>query len=297
MKGFYNLFQKILKLLVNLIFILQIVLTLTVFTVTMYWLMSLLGQNSFDFALPLADFAASTVHIFFNGNINGGSFDGTFLVFDIAALLLVFIGNKLKMYIYGLMEDVYFSIEKCNRQEEDNLNEDLQKDYEKSIRRMANSALLLDFELKSLFEDMNISSSASLKEAEEQVLKTFYNDVRPFGKCARTGNRVLIMLNDFKKTDSLLKYIDESLNKIRKELRSNRCMLNVCTALETYDADTPAKKVYELLSKLINLKIKNEIVCFGNFRLRYELELVQSYLTVNKGIYTGVEVWALVKKD
>ena len=73
-------------------------------------------------------------------------------------------------------------------------------------------------------------------------------------------------------------------------------------AADVYYATTDFKKeVYPALEELLKLKYKNEILCFGNFNIRYSIKPDQVYHTISlKGTYDingGSDVYSIVKKD
>ena len=89
----YKLFSNILKLIINITFVLQIVLMVTVFLTATYWFLSLIDVTAFDFVKPLADVIAEFIRSFYTRDVNAGGvfIDASLLLFDILAIYFVFL--------------------------------------------------------------------------------------------------------------------------------------------------------------------------------------------------------------
>lgn len=299
---FYKSLIKSLEFLLNITFVLQIAIMITVFLTASYWFFDLIGSSAFEFAKPLAESIIDFVRLFYHEDIEiGGQFiDGSLLLFDILALIAVFLITKSKFYVYQTIEKLEYQIKVCNNKYQEKFNQELQQDFEDKIKRLSNIAILIKFDVKNLMLD---SQREDTKTKVDEVFKIFYSTMKTLTECrfARTDDKMLIMFDNFSRFDNLLNFIELSIDKIRINMKKDRWALYSYVALEAYGSGTNFKaQVYPVLEKLLTLNCKNESICLGNFKLRYELNGVKMYNFAVKGSYKigeDCEVYSLVKKD
>lgn len=306
MTELYKLIIKILKGAINLLYVLQIGLMVLVFLTATYWFMSLINVTAFDFAKPIADGISELVYSFYKQDVElGGVFvDGSLLLFDLISIVVVFGIAKSKYYFHQMIDSLNIAINKSQEKEQEKFNKSLQKEVEKSIRKSNNVAVLIQFRLKNMLVDAcwGGDAQAGVKEKEDEAFKTFYASIKNITGCkfAKTGDKMLILLDDFEKVDNLLNFIDLSVNRIRINMKKKRWLLTSFISVDVYDDKTNFKAdVYPLLEKLLTLHIQNSAVCLGNFCMRYELLSEPMYKPFLRGTYEIKEqcdVWALVKK-
>ena len=303
----YKFLSKFFQLSLNLLFVIQIILMMLVFFTATYWFFNLIGSNAFAFAMPLADSISEFVKIFYNHDIEVGGvyIDGSLLMFDIVALLAVFLISKSKYYVHRIIENIGFSIVECNRKIEKKFNEELKREAEALVKKYNRVAVMIELDAK----DMQIDTvwggdeNNGVKEKIDDALKMFYASVKSVPDCTfiNSRGRLLIKLKDFNKIDNLLFFIDESIKRIREDMKKSRWNLFTYVAVEVYydnvDFDT---KVLPSLETLLKLRHKNEAVCYGNFNLRYNIKpKPMFYAVLLKGLYDingGSEIYSLVKK-
>ncbi len=296
-KGLIKLFEGTL----NLMFVLQITLMIVVFLTATYWFLDLINCSAFEFARPLAESISDFVRLFYQEDIEiGGVYiDGSLLLFDILALLTVFFITKSKFYIYRAIEQIEASIKACLREDEKKFNEELQKEAEDRIKQCNNVAILVKFEVKNMYVDYE---QGSAKDKEDEAFKIFYSAIKSLSGCkfAKTGDKMLILLDGFTRVDNLLNFVDMSINKIRANMKKDKWALFSYVAVDVFSSKSNFKgEVYPVLEKLLTLRHKNEALCLGNFNLRYKLNKEQMYTLFLKGSYNidgECDVFALVKK-
>lgn len=296
-KGLIKLFEGTL----NLMFVLQITLMIVVFLTATYWFLDLINCSAFEFAKPLAESISDFVRLFYQEDIEiGGVYiDGSLLLFDILALLTVFFITKLKFYIYRAIEQIEALIKACLREDEKKFNEELQKEAEDRIKQCNNVAILVKFEVKNMYVDYE---QGNAKNKEDEAFKIFYSAIKSLSGCkfAKTGDKMLILLDEFTRVDNLLNFVDMSINKIRANMKKEKWALFSYVAVDVFDPKSDFKgEVYPILEKLLTLRRKNEALCLGNFNLRYKLNKEQMYTLFLKGSYNidgECDVFALVKK-
>ena len=165
---------------------------------------------------------------------------------------------------------------------------------------------MVKFELKDMSPDAfyNKDNENNVKEKENEAFKIFYSSLKDISGCkfAQSDGKMLILLDDFKKVDNLLHFIDSSIIRIRENMKSRRWLLLSYTALDVYENMSDLKEsVYPSLDKLLKIKHKNDMICFGNFKVRYEVEKDTIYSLFSKGKYNidgeEYDIWSLVKKN
>jgi len=302
MLKFYKFLIKSLEFLLNIMFVLQIALMITVFLTATYWFLDLINCSAFEFARPLAETISDFVRLFYQEDIEiGGVYiDGSLLLFDILALVAVFLITKSKFYVYRAIECVEHSIKVWLAEYEENFNKELQQEAEERIKQCNNVAILVRFEVKNMYID---HEQGNLKEKENDAFKIFYSAIKSLTGCkfAKTDDKMLILLDDFSRVDNLLNFVDMSISRIRANMKKDKWALFSYVAVEVYNHKANFKsEVYPILEKLLTLRHKNEALCLGNFNLRYKLNKEQMYTFFLKGSYNitdECDVYALVKKD
>ena len=303
----YKFLSKILQFILNILFILQITLMVLVFLTATYWFLNLINVTAFDFVSPIADFASNLVKTFYRQEVEiGGVYvDASLLLFDLLAVVFVFVITKSKYYSHRGMDILNDGIKGCEQRIEARFNKSLQKEVERNIKKCNNVAVLIQFAAKNMMIDScwGGDAEAGVKEKEEEAFKTFYASIKNITGCkfAKTGDKMLILLNDFDKIDNLLHFIDLSVNRIRTNMKKKKWLLISYISVDVFDNQTNFKDdVYPLLEKLLTLRIQNEAVCLGNFCMRYELYPEPMYTPFLRGTYNldgECDVWTLVKKN
>lgn len=302
MLKFYKLLIKLLEFLLNIMFVLQIGLMIVVFLTATYWFLDLINCSAFEFARPLAESISDFVRLFYQEDIEiGGVYiDGSLLLFDILALITVFLVTKSKFYVYRAMEQIEASIKACLQEYEEKFNQELLQEAEDRIKQCNNVAILVQFEVKNMYVDYE---QGSPKAKLEEAFKIFYSAIKPLSGCkfAKTGDKMLILMENFQRVDNLLNFVDMTICKIRANFKKEKWALFSFVAVDVYNSKSDFKsEIYPVLEKLLSLRHKNEAVCLGNFNLRYKLNKEQMYTLFLKGSYNIVDecdVFALVKKD
>lgn len=303
----YKFLSKILQIILNILFVIQITLVILIFLTATYWFLNLINMSAFDFVKPIADLITDFIKLFYPQEVElGGVYvDASLLLFDLISVVLVFVITKSKFYFHRGMDFLSDGIKSCEASIEAKFNKSLQKEAENNIKRCNNVAVLVQFTAKSMLVDScwGGDANAGVKEKEEEAFKTFYASIKNISSCkfAKTGDKMLILLSDFNSVDNLLNFIDISVNRIRVNMKKKKWLLISYISVDVYDNQTSFKDdVYPLLEKLLTLKIQNEAVCLGNFCMRYELYPEPMYTPFLRGTYTineQCDVWSLVKKN
>ena len=129
----YKLFSNILKLIINVTFVLQIVLMVTVFLTGTYCFLNLINISAFDFVKPLADVISEFIRGFYTRDVNAGGvyIDASLLLFDVLAVGVVIALAKAKYYLLRGIDTLKIEINKTKKAQEDKFNKSLQKEVDK----------------------------------------------------------------------------------------------------------------------------------------------------------------------
>lgn len=302
MLNFYKGLIKTFEFLLNIMFVLQIALMITVFLTATYWFLDLIGSSAFEFVRPLAESITDFVRLFYQEDIEiGGVYiDGSLLLFDILALVAVFLITKSKFYVYRWIEYVEASIKICLKEIEDKFNKELQQEMEERILQCNKVAMLVQFEMKNALID---SERDNIKEKEDEAFKIFYMALKSVGGCkfAKTDDKMLILLDNFQRVDNLLNFVEMTINRIKANMKKDKWTLYSYVAVDVYGTNSDLKTdVYPVLEKLLKLHHRDAMLCLGNFNLRYKLNNEPMYTLAMKGSYNIVDecdVFVIVKKD
>lgn len=93
----YKFLSKVLQIILNILFVIQITLMILVFLTATYWFLNLINIPAFDFAKPIADAVSGFVKLFYQQEVElGGVYvDASILLFDLIAVVMVFVITNL----------------------------------------------------------------------------------------------------------------------------------------------------------------------------------------------------------
>ena len=124
MLKFYYAQRKMWQYLINIVFIIQIILFIIIFLVTLHWFLDLIDKQFLTFVNPLSDFVSNLVKIFYRRmiEVGGVKIDGSILLFDIVALLLIWGGSQIKEFFDKQITKIDIIIDKVARDQEELFN-------------------------------------------------------------------------------------------------------------------------------------------------------------------------------
>lgn len=303
MLKFVLLQKKIYKFLHFLIGILQILLFLTIFSVTLYWFVDCLNSHVLDFLKPLADFIQGFVKLFYKQmiEVNGVEVDGSILLFDIIALFTIIIAAQLSTFLKKQISKIDIIKEKLADEEEDAFNKELRQDYEKSVLKNHNIGILISYNLKKMTGNSYFSEQDDVFSTDSEIDKKIYFVLSKISGCkiSKTDRQFFLQHDNFEKIDFLLNYINAMFTKIDDLVLQKSILLTTYIAIMAYDDNIDIKNHFILLNKMLALKIPNEMICSGDFTLRYELLKDKKFTTrilADYYIPPNIKIWAIVKK-
>lgn len=304
----FKILQKLIKLFINLLFILQIVLMILVFFSAAYWFFGVAGFDFFMFAEPIAEAIADFVKIFYSSQIEiaDKTIDGSILLFDIVSILIVFVITKSKYYIYKGASVIDKIIDGLIQQEEDKFNEALRIETEKRILASNKAAIIVKLDLKDLTVKKYRRPDQPVrdKDAKEEIaFKMLYTAAKNIENCkfAKNGTKLIVMLDDFAPVDTVIPKIQQITAKIKEDLKEDMWETYCYMGVEVYDDKTDFRNVvYPALENLVKIKHTRGVTCFGSFKLRYQYKENQQYqvelFNNDYAIDGGSDIYVLIKK-
>lgn len=306
MLALFNFFKRLLRLLIDLAFMVQIIVTVMIFAFSMYWFFDLINAQFLGFLTPVADNISAFMHAYFEDSLNKGvnQTDGSLFIFIMILLIVVGSLTQIKAFTSSAINKVGRTIDKIKTKTEDEFNAQLRAEADQAILAYRNVVLITKLSAKKrVVDDRRTDEEKEKEEAEmaDKLVCEFYNRIKgsPCCKFAKNGDQLVVTLKGFTHVDKLLYYVDKALEDLRTELRKDNWILKSYSAIDAFDDKALLKDVYYDLQILLKLNLFNELVCYGNFCNRYYMEpknLFEAYL---KGVYDTTEpenVWTLVKK-
>ena len=172
---------------------------------------------------------------------------------------------------------------------------------------MSNVALLIEVDLIDPFARKLKRSDIKERDLEgtkDNAMKVLYLALKGINNCKflKSGNRLVLMFDEFKNIDNVFFFVEQAVKRIVAKMNDENWDLRVYISAEAYeDSANFRKDVLASLEKLIVLKQKNQIVCFGNLKMRYEMKPERLYdIELLHGTYEidgGTDVFVLVKKN
>ncbi|MBO6087406.1 hypothetical protein J6P92_03565 [bacterium] len=300
--------MNLLKLIINIMFLAQIVLIIVIFITAAYWFFDIIGSSLFSFAQPFAERIIDFVKLFYKRDIivGGVYVDGSLLLFDILSLIAIFLIAKMKYYVYIAQDFFVNQIAKCKQKIEDNFNAQLKKDYNAVIKKYSHAAVLITFVAKNLNADRfwGGDTKTGVSDTEKYVVESFCHalNMLDYVTYKKGITKVAIYLQDFDKIDGILTLIENFHKNHVSAMRKNGWTLDYYCSAATYaDGTSVELEIMPKLESLLGTKQRNEIVCFGDFNLRYSLNPESAFYGMQlKGSYEldgGSDVYSFVKKN
>ncbi len=292
----------------NIMMVCQIIFIILLLLCSVYGFLLLFDNHSLDFMAPVVEYAKGLIRFLFGENIKSSQakIDGELILFIILDGIIVFVFSQLKTAFQRCTEQLDKKIVEEKAKEEVQFNKDLQSDLQRNISSYNHFMLGFAFTVSPYSADaLQIYGVEKLDvpKIEEEVILKFYNAAKalPNVKVSREDKILLITSSHFDGIDSVIDAVQAIIIQLKKEYRMQRVALKTKLAIDAYKSMTPLKKVYELVKPLLDLNLSSGILCYGNFKNRYDLIKDSKYAVYVKGKYdiahTEETIWAMVKKD
>jgi len=299
--------KKILIFLKNVPMILQLGLIILALVVALYWLLDLLGNSSMSFMQPFATGIIKFVHSFYHQQAQVGMqmIDGSLLLFVLLLFVIVFMIGKLNWLLDEGIDYIDKMSVSAKRHQEVMMNRKLEQDVQKEITKFNNFAVAIEFEVQDCMVNnfWGGDKDAGVQERRDRIYNTLNESFALLNnvKIVKNDNSIFLLVKDFQTIDRILMIVSGELDKLKKLMMKERWLMNWYVALAIYKEEN-MQEIYADLQKLMSLHLKNEIICFGNFNLRYNQisPLSRKFEIERRGSYSmdngEIAVWRLIKK-
>lgn len=300
--------KKILEISASVFVLLQIVFIVIVLLVSLYLLMGLMNNHSFDFLTPFVQWAKSFIHFFFGNSIRSTQqdIDGEVVLYIFLNIFYVFLASQLKT---ACSQGVLILEKKIvvQRQEDEELfNKKLQEDINNDLRAQKLFLLILKLRVKNAVKGAIKADAIPQEEIDEinkKILGVFFAKVKdiPGLSFTKDGDILLISCANFEQIDEKLQLILKVLDDLKAEYKEKKLIILSRMAIDVYRSANNLKPVYTNLKPLLGLNSSNEILCYGNFNNRYKLIQNPKHLISIKGKFDfngrNESVYGLIKKS
>ena len=222
-------------------------------------------------------------------------------------MLLAFFVVQLKMACNTYSKTLDKQIVYARSKEEKEFNQKLEEDVHKGLMRQHNYLLAIQIRVKSLFKESLTAETHSAEviyKYKMEALKNFLSQLKTLNgvNVSQDGDIILINSEDINNIDRIVSAIWKISDQIKADLRTHKIGFRARLAVDAYSSYKSLEWVYKQIRPLLGLNTNNEVLCFGNFRNRYELLDNPQHMIVVKGQYklnsdNDETIWSLVKKD
>ena len=306
-KSFEKL-KQIVKFFEHTCIALQIVVLLAVFLCCLDVILAVFHNNALDVINPFFDFIRGWVTSMFGANIKSThpDIDGRLVLFVVFGIVLAFFISQIKMALHSFCVVIHSKIVTTKMKVEEDFNKKLKSDIEQDIMDQSNFLMAVQIRIRSVIKDQIGNDGPSIDDMEAakvEIINKFFEQIKLVkGLRFSKDNDILLLsstsINNFDLVNTSVSTIIENL---RVEYKAKKINVRTRMAVTVYKMTTPMVTAYKSIKPLLDLNALNELLCFGNFRNRYELIANRKYNRAVKGKYdlnnsTEETVWSVVKK-
>ncbi len=287
----------------------QIVILISVFICALSVALSVFQNHALDFMNPYINFLKDITSYIFSGEVKSThpDIDGRAVLFVLFGIILAFFISQLKMACQSFLESIAAKVVETKKVEEDLFNRDLNNNLEQFIMEQSNFVIAAQIRVKSLIKDGFSSKMPTPEELEQikfEVITKFFEKLKTTAglKFSKDEDILLISSNNINNFDIALAQIWNVFTKLKEEYKLKQISPRIKMAVESYRPSTPMPTAYKTIRPLLNLNAQNEVLCYGNFKNRYDLKKNNIFNFTLKGKYDmkGTDedtVWSIVNKN
>ena len=302
-------FRKVIGLISHICMGVQIVTLIMVFVCMLYIACGIFEVHLLDFTEPFIEFTKSVTTALFGDTVHSNTpdVDGKVVLFVLVNILLTFFISQLKMAMNDFGKKVDKRIIEAKNEQERQFNEQLQDKLRNDTMAQSHYLIAIQFHLRYLMVEgfgITVPTEEEMEKTKYEIISSFFEQIKPLQglRFSRDNDILLISSGDMKSVDTVLNKIWDTFNTIKAEYKANKYGVRIRSAIQSFKSTESSNSAYKQIRPLLDLNANNEMLCFGNFRNRYELNSENDYIVAIKGKYdlkTGPEesVWYLVKKD
>jgi len=302
-------FRKVIGLISHICMGVQIVTLIMVLVCMLYIACGIFEVHLLDFTEPFIEFTKSVTTALFGDTVHSNTpdVDGKVVLFVLVNILLTFFISQLKMAMNDFGKKVDKRIIEAKNEQERQFNEQLQNKLRNDTMAQSHYLIAIQFHLRYLMVEgfgITVPTEEEMEKTKYEIISSFFEQIKPLQglRFSRDNDILLISSGDMKSVDTVLNKIWDTFNTIKAEYKANKFGVRVRAAIQSFKSTESSNSAYKQIRPLLDLNANNEMLCYGNFRNRYELNSENDYIVAIKGKYdlkTGPEesVWYLVKKD
>ena len=302
-------FRKVIGLISHICMGVQIVTLIMVFVCMLYIACGIFEVHLLDFTEPFIEFTKSVTTALFGDTVHSNTpdVDGKVVLFVLVNILLTFFVSQLKMAMSDFGKKVDKRIIEAKNEQERQFNNQLQDKLRNDTMAQSHYLIAIQFHLRYLMVEgfgITVPTEEEMEKTKYEIISSFFEQIKPIQglRFSKDNDILLISSGDMKSVDTVLNKIWDTFNTIKAEYKANKYGVRIRSAIQSFKSTESSNSAYKQIRPLLDLNANNEMLCFGNFRNRYELNSETAYIVAIKGKYdlkTGPEesVWYLVKKD
>lgn len=304
-------FERILKLIKiseHICMFLQIIVLLIIFLCTLHIVLGILHNHALDFINPFIELLKSFTTTLFGQSIKQSQdgIDGREVLFILFAVMVVFFISQLKLALSSIEKNFQKKIVEEKERVEEAFNDQLKQELHDQILSQNSFVLAVQFRIKWLVKGSIGEASPTpeeLKNVKMEAAGKFFESIRTYNglKFSRDNDILIISCGNINEVDNVVNKVWEEIDKLKAEYKEKKYGIRVKLLIDSHKALASVNSVYKKISSLFGLNANNEILCYGNFKNRYELMKDSQYYIAVKGKYEMLDgreetVWSLVKK-
>ena len=300
---------KLIKFSENMCMFLQIVVILIVFLCTLHIVLGIFHNHTLDFINPYIDSLKSFTTTMFGEAIKQGKdgVDGREVLFILFAVLVVFFVSQVKIALNSIEKDFQYKIIEEKEKREVAFNNELKQELKNQILMQSSFILAIQFKIKWLMKGTigeYAPTTEEMQNVKMEAISRFFESMKTFGdlKFSRDNDILIIASNNIDDIDNVLNKVSEEISKLKVQYKEKKYGIRVKLIIDSCKKFSSVNSVYKNIVPLLGLNATNEILCYGNFKNRYELIKNTRYYVAVKGKYELTDgreetVFSIIKKD
>ncbi|MCQ2789727.1 MAG: hypothetical protein MJ229_05040 [bacterium] len=287
--------------LVNFIRSIQFVLFILVISTLIYWLLTSMGlvlpeyiAQAFDSinmfgALIVTDAVVlNGAYVHFSFGVTIAIFLGIIKLLDILVEFVIYLNNQLNL-----------SKEKIKEANEKKATQRRHEEYIKEESK--NNKILLMVRFGVEYQTSSFGKNSNNKITSKTVMSDFFSMLEGnIDECSAdfVDDDLLLIFNPFDNIDNFIRRLNDIFRVIEKKYLVNGVKISLYLAADTAAKSSEILAKQENLIKLLELAIKNKVVCVESFKKRYAIKKfpnwnIQSIGTYNIDGFTKQEVYVM----
>ena len=301
--------RKLIKVSESICMCIQIIFVLIIFLCTLHIVFGILHNHALDFLNPFIELLKSFTTMMFGEAIkqNQDGVDGREVLFILFTVLVVFFVSQLKLALNSIEKTFQRKIVEEKAKVEVAFNDKLKQELQNQILAQSSFVLALQFKIKWLMKGSIGEASPTTEEMQNvkmEAISRFFESMKTFGnlKFSRDNDILIIASDNIDDIDNVLNKVLEEINKLKVQYKEKKYGIRVKLIVDSCKKFSSVNSVYKNIVPLLGLNATNEILCYGNFKNRYELIKNTQYYVAVKGKYEMMDdreetVFSIIKKD